>query len=171
MSAKQVFIILFMMLTVGATGAFANELNFAYVDIATVFDNYEKTKENDKTLQEEGRKKEEERDALVHEVRQIKDEIILLNADAKEKKQDELEGKVRELQDFDRNANKELGAKRREVVRGIFKDIDDTVKRYGERKGIDFILNEKSLLYHSTRHDVTNEILKELNADFAKNRR
>jgi len=149
----------------------AEAQKFAYVDIAKVFDGYEKTRDNDRTLQEEGRKKEEERDALIHEIRQVKDELILLNDTAKQKKQGDLEAKVRELQEFDRNAKRELSSQRRDVVQEIFKNIDDTVQRYGERKGIDMIFNEKSLLYQNPRYDITEDVLKDLNKSYARQRK
>ena len=151
-----------------AVPGYGQNEKFAYVDIAKVFDNYEKTKDQDRTLQEAGRKKEEERDALVHQIRQLKDEMVLLNDEAKEKKQGELETKVRGLQDYDQQAKQALGEQRREIVREIFKDIDDTVQRYGERKGLDFIFNEKSLIYHTAHYDATEEILKDLNKSYVK---
>ena len=144
----------------------AAEPKFAFVDVAKVFDNYQKTKDNDKSLQEKGRSKEEERDALVHEVRQLKDELALLGEDARAKKQDDLEGKIRTLQDFDQKTKQDLGNQRRTVVQEIFKDIDDTVQRYGERKGLDLVFNERALLFHSTAYDATEDVLKELNKDY-----
>ena len=140
----------------------------AYVDVAKVFDSYQKTKDNDRVLQESGKKKEEERDALVHEIRQIKDEMALLNDDAKNKKQDTLTGKMKELQAFDQDARQNLGEQRNKVVREIFKDIDDTVQRIGERKGLDMIFNERALLYHTSKMDLTKEVTDELNKGYTK---
>lgn len=141
---------------------------FAYVDVAKVFDEYQKTKDNDRTLQDAGKKKETERDQLVHAVRQMKDELVLLNDDSKAKKQEELETKIKQLQEFDRAAKKQLGDQRSTIVREIFKDIDDTVKRIGERKGIDVIFNERAMIYHNPKYDLTTEVLTELNKEYAK---
>lgn len=139
---------------------------YAYVDVAKVFDGYEKTKENDKVLQEAGKKKETERDAIVQAVRQLKDEIVLLAEDARPKKQEALDAKIRELQDFDRAAKLDLGQQRNKVVREIFKDIDDTLQRYGERKGYDMVFNERALLFRSGKFDVTQDVLTELNKSY-----
>lgn len=144
---------------------------YAYVDVAKLFDEYVKTKDNDKVLQEAGKKKEQERDAIVQEIRRMKDEMALLSEEAKAKKQETIESKLRELQDFDTSAKRELGTQRNKVVREIFKDIDETVKRYGERKGIDMIFNDKALLYRNPEQDVTAEVLTELNKDYSKQRR
>ncbi|HTL48185.1 MAG TPA: OmpH family outer membrane protein [Verrucomicrobiae bacterium] len=146
----------------------AAEPTYVYVDVAVLFDEYQKTKDNDEVLKNLGQSKEQERDTLVNEVRAIKDEMVLLNDDAKTAKQEALDEKIRKLQDFDQSAKRELGEKRNKLVREIFKDIDDTVQRFGERKGYDMILNERALLYRNPKLDVTQEILKELNKGYKK---
>lgn len=139
---------------------------YAYVDVAKVFDGYQKTKDNDQVLQSAGKKKELERDNLVHEIRQLKDELVLLREDSKAKKQEQMEAKVKMLQDFDANARQDLGEQRNVVVREIFKDIDDVVQRYGQRKGLDMIFNERSLIYHNAQYDLSKEVLDELNKEY-----
>ncbi len=144
---------------------------YAYVDVAKVFDEYQKTKDNDQTLQAAGKKREMERDNLVHEVRQLKDELVLLREDAKAKKQEQLDAKLKTLQDFDAKAREDLGEQRNKVVREIFKDIDDSVQRYGERKAIDLIFNERALIYHNQQLDISKEIIDELNKNYAARKR
>ena len=150
---------------------FAEGEKYAYVDVAKVFDEYQKTKDNDQVLQASGKKKETERDSLVLEIRQMKDEMVLLADDAKLKKQEVLNQKIKTLQDFDMQAKQELGEQRNKVVRDIFKDIDDAVQRFGERKGIDFILNERALLYRNSKYDVTAEVIQEINKDYSAKKR
>jgi Skp family chaperone for outer membrane proteins len=155
----------------GAAPLFAAEAGkYACVDVAKVFDQYQKTKDNDKLLQEAGKKKEKERDVLVNEIRQMKDELLLLSDEAKEKKREALQAQVKKLSDFDQNTRQGLGEQRNQVVQGIFKDIDNTVQRYGERKGLELIFNERALLYHHTKLDITQEILNELNKEYTKKR-
>jgi len=149
-----------------AVPAWARLEKVGYVDVAKIFDEYQKTKDNDAKLQAAGKKKEEERDAVVHEIRRLKDEQALLAEDAREKKQEAIDAKIRELQDFDAAARRELGEQRNIKVREIFKDIDDVVQRYGERKAFDLILNDRVLLYRNARFDVTQEVLEELNRNY-----
>lgn len=143
----------------------------AFVDVAKIFDGYQKTKDNDAKLQAAGKKKEEERDALVHEVRRLKDEQALLAEGAREKKQEAVDAKVRELQEFDAQARRDLGEQRNQTVRAIFKDIDEVVQRYGERKGMDFVFNDRVLLYRSNRFDVSKDVLDELNRNYQKEKK
>ena len=139
---------------------------YGFVDVAKVFDEYQKTKENDRVLQEAGKKKEEERDGLVREVRQMKDELALLGEDAKAKKQEALSGKIKELQDFDRDTRQALGDQRNTVVREIFKDIDDTVQALGQSKGLELVFNDRALLYHNPKLDLTHEVADQLNKNY-----
>ncbi len=173
---KGIIFSIFVMLTAFASHAMAADapagtMKYAYVDVAKVFDEYQKTKDNDQTLQSAGKKKEMERDNLVHEIRQLKDELVLLRDDAKGKKQEQMDAKVKALQDFDQAARQGLGEQRNQVVREIFKDIDDAVQRYGQRKGIDLILNERSLVYHNAQFDISKDILAELNKEYASKKK
>lgn len=140
---------------------------YGFVDVAKVFDEYVKTKENDRVLQEAGKKKEEERDSFVREIRQLKDELALLADDAKAKKQDALSKKIKELQDFDGDTRQALGEQRNGVVREIFKDIDDTVQALGQKKGLDFVFNDRALLYRNPKFDLTREVTEQLNKNFS----
>ena len=165
---KQIFItgVILALSFCFALPAWAKMDKVGYVDVAKVFDGYQKTKDNDTKLQTAGKKKEEERDALVHEVRRLKDEQALLAEDTREKKQEAIDAKIRELQEFDAAARRELSEQRNKTVREIFKDIDDVVQRYGERKGFDMIFNDRVLLFRSAAFDLTNDVLGELNRSY-----
>lgn len=151
--------------------AWAVTEKMGYVDVAKVFDGYQKTKDNDVKLQAAGKKKEQEREAIINEVRRLKDEQALLGEEAREKKQESIDVKVRELQDFDAGARRELGEQRNKTVREIFKDIDTVVQSYGERKAFDLILNDRVLLYRNARFDVSSDILDELNRNYSKEKK
>ncbi len=147
---------------------YAADAKYAFINVAKIFDDYTKTQDNNAALQEAGKKKEQEREVIVHDIRQIKDELALLNDNAKTDKQELLDGKLRDLQEFDQKAKRELGEDRNKMIREIFKDIDDTVQRYGERKGYDMIFSDRALLYQNSKFDITEDVLKELNKNYKK---
>ena len=156
----------------GSGSVFAGgEGKYVYVDVAKVLEGYQKTKDNDTSLQTNAQKKQKDRDALVQTVRQLKDEVALLAEDARGKKQETLDAKIRELQDFESAAKRDLDAQRNKAVREIFKDIDDTIQRYGERKGYDFIFNERALLFRNAKYDMTADVLSELNKNYGKQKK
>lgn len=162
--------VLFIFSSTGLSWAAVKE-KFATVDIGKVFDDYEKTKKYDQEFQTEGKLKQEERDAIVHEVRRLRDEQALLAEDARREKQNAIDAKMKELENFDNEVRKTLGEKRNKAVREVFQEIENVMTQYGERKGFDFIFNDRALLYKDKRFDVTPEILKELNDRYKKGKR
>ena len=135
---------------------------FATVDIGKIFDEYEKTKKYDQEFQTEGRLKQEERDAIVHEVRRLRDEQALLSEDARQGKQEAIDVKLKELEKFDNEVRQALGEKRNKAVREVFQDIENVMMQYGERKGYDFIFNDRAILYRNKQYDITADVLNEL---------
>ena len=144
---------------------------FATVDIGKVFDEYEKTKKYDQEFQTEGRLKQEERDAIVHEVRRLRDEQALLSEDARSEKQATIDSKLKELENFDGDVRQTLGEKRNQAVREVFQDIENVLMQYGERKGYDIIFNDRALLYRNKQYDVTADVIKELGDRYKKEKR
>lgn len=166
-----VFGLVVLMSVKSATVALAAETKMAYVDVEKIFDEYEKTKKFDGELQTEGKGKQSKRDAIVSDIRKLKDEQALLSEDKKKQKQTEIESKLKDLDSFDESARKELGEKRNNVMKEIFTDIDTLLRSYGQRKGYDFILNERALLYKNSKYDETANVLKELNENYRKQKK
>ena len=140
----------------------------AYVDVAEVFDNYQKTKDQDLSLKGVGEQKEKERAELVKAARQLEDEMSLLAKEARQQKQEQLIEKKRQLEDFDREVRRQLGESREKVVREIFQDIDATIAEFGKAKGYDFILNDRVLLYRNPTLNITKAVLEELMKKYKK---
>jgi Skp family chaperone for outer membrane proteins len=148
--------------------AWAAKEKIAIVSVSQVFDEYDKTKEFDESFQTEGRIKQEERDAIVHEIRRLRDEQAVLSEDARSGKQAEIDIKLKELDEFDLQAKRDLGAKRNTAVREVFQDIENTLKQYGQRKGFEYILNDRALLFHRDSLNVTKDVIGELNKSYQK---
>ncbi|MEI7751580.1 MAG: hypothetical protein WCJ71_05745, partial [Candidatus Omnitrophota bacterium] len=100
------FLAILMMLGLSLP-AFAVEMKVAYVDVGEVFDNYQKTKDQDLVLKTAGEAKEKERNDMMAKIRSSEDELALLAADARASKQEQLIEKKRQLEDFDRNVRQQ----------------------------------------------------------------
>ena len=133
---------------------FAAELKIAYVDVAEVFDNFQKTKDQDLVLKAAGEAKEKERLDMTGAIRKMEDEIALLSADARAAKQEQLIEKKRQLEDFDRTIRQQLAEQRDKVVREIFQDIDSVVQDYSGKAGYDMVLNKRVLLFQKKQFDI-----------------
>ena len=151
-------------LLVGAAGqAFAKEYKIGYVDLAKVFDEFKKTKDSEKKLEEKGKAKEAERAKLVDELRRLKDEQALLSDKAKADKQTVIDTKIKALQDFDRITRDELVKERNDMLGGILKDIEKVVSDYAKANNYDMILNSRMLLYGQDQYDLTKDVVANLN--------
>jgi outer membrane protein len=159
---------LVLVMALGLSGsAFAAD-KIGYVDLARVFDEYNKTKTFDKTLESKGAAKQGDRDKMVNEIKKLRDEAELLGAKAKEDKQAAIDDKIKALQDFDRVTRDDLRKQRDGMVRDILKEIETVIQNYGKSEGYSFIFNDRVLVYKSETADLTNAVIKVLNDSYAK---
>ncbi len=143
-------------------------LSIGYIDLAKIFDQYEKTKDSDKNLETEWQGRQSEIKVLREDITRLKDELEVLSESAKLKKQEVVDSKIKELQGFTKEIQDELTSERNEIVRQILKDIDTIINKYGESNGYDLILNERVLLYRAEGLDLTDKIVKILNDKYKK---
>lgn len=150
-----------------ATGVYAAD-KIGTVDLARVFDEYTKTKEFDKNLESKGAAKQAERDKMVADVKKLRDEAELLSAKAKDDKQTVIDEKIKTLQDFDRTTRDALRKERDGMVRDILKEIEVVIQDFGKAQGFGYIFNDRVLVYKSEGNDLTNQVIKVLNDNYAK---
>ena len=155
-----------MMFSVSGAQAAADKIGT--VDLARVFDEYTKTKEFDKNLETKGAAKQAERDKMVADVKKMRDEAELLSAKAKDDKQAVIDEKIKTLQDFDRTTRDGLRKERDGMVRDILKEIEVVIQDFGKAQGFGYIFNDRVLVYKSEGNDLTNQVIKVLNDNYAK---
>jgi len=160
-AASIIFVAMF------ASGALAAE-KLGFVDLTRLFDEYSKTKEYDKVLEDKQKSYESERDKKVNEVKQIQDKMNLLNEKEKEKKKADLEEKIKALQEFDRIEKTDLSKERDEKMKEILKDIERAVAEYAKSNGYTLIFNDRVLVYQDKSLDVTDGVSKILQGYYKK---
>lgn len=161
------FLAILMMLGLSLP-VFAAELKVAYVDVGEVFDNYQKTKDQDLVLKTAGEAKEKERNDMMAKIRSMEDELALLAADARAAKQEQLIEQKRQLEDFDRNVRQQLAEQRDKVVREIFQEIDTIVQDLSAKNGYDMVFNKRVLLAQKKNFDITAQVSAELAKKYKK---
>lgn len=142
----------------------AEELKVGYIDLSTVFDEYDRTKSSEATLDRQGRQKEAEFEGRMNELKKLRENLELLNDEAKETKTREAEEKAESLQQFRNSTARDLRRDRDKVAKEILTDIRTAIQDYGKANGFSLILDARSLLYAQQAHDVTDEVLKLLNS-------
>ena len=150
--------------------SFAGGEKIGFVELKSLFDNYEKTKKADEAIAEIVKEKQAERDSFVADIRSIKDEIAMYadGSDEKAKKEELIDQKIKELQAFDEKTREEVRQIRDENVKEIFDDINAVIQAYGDKKGYDFIIGDRALVYKSEKFNLTSQIEKDLADEYKK---
>ncbi len=143
--------------------------NIAYVDLATVFDGYEKTKDYDVTLEQSQKQKQDEIDKKVENIKQLQDKLDLLNEEEKKTKQEEILELTKSLQEFQRSAEMDLTEQRNAKLKEVLQDIQDVVEEIAKQNKYDYILNDRVLLYGNETLNISQEVLNKLNEKYKKN--
>lgn len=148
-----------------ATAAFAQEKGkIGYVDLSRLFDEYYKTKDYDKILEAEHKQYEQESKAKIEKIREQQGKLELLKESQKKAVEQEIETMKNDLLEYDRQKKTTLTKERNEKIREILLEIEKIVSGYAEQNGYSMILNDRVLIYGEPTRDLTESVLKNLNA-------
>ncbi|MDP8253786.1 MAG: OmpH family outer membrane protein [Candidatus Kaelpia aquatica] len=139
---------------------------FACVDLEQVFNEYQKTKDEEAKLTKIGEEKQKDIDSKLKEVDRLKEKMDLLSDKEKEKVKVELDQKMEELRQFDRQVRTDLMRQRNEIIEGILQEINEVVEDYSKSKKYTIMFNSRALLYKNNDLDVTKELIEYLNKQY-----
>lgn len=171
MRSLKVCVFVIVLLLAFVSGSRAQTLDgkkIGYLDISRVFDQYEKTKDYDKVLEGKHKEYESERNKKLEKIREAQNKLGLLKDSEKGKLQSDIEQQRSELLEFDQQQQMDLRKHRDEVIREILQEAEKVVKDYAEKNGYALILNDRVLIYNDKSFDITDAILKILNAGYKK---
>ncbi len=149
-----------------ATTVHAKDLKIAYVDLARIFDNYQKTKEYDAVLQKEAMAYQKQRNDMVSKIRDAQGKLAVLKADEKQKLQADVDKQTTDLFDFDKQKRTELTQKHDDKVKEILLEIQKIVSDIAKKGDYTFILNDRVLMYAEPTSNITEQVLKTLNDSY-----
>lgn len=162
---KMIIILVAVIFSFGITPTFAgDQAKIGYVDLSRLFDEYYKTKEYDKVLEAEHKVYEQDSKAKIDKLREEQGKLALLKEDQKKATEDGIEKMKNELLEYDRQKKTDLTKERNEKIREILLEIEKIVSGYAEQNGYTVILNDRVLIYADKGLDLTEDILKNLNA-------
>ena len=156
----------------GATSAFAADSGaikrIGIVNTAKLFNDYKGTKETVEKFKQISESKQKERDKMVSELKNLREELSLLNEKARGEKPQAMETKLKALADFDNQVKTELLKERDEQRAAIFQEIETVVNSFAKDKGYDLVIDGQAVLYGVESADLTDPILTILNNRYAK---
>ena len=160
----------------------------ATVDLRKVFDNYWKTKEADSALKDRAAEMDKEFKDLTEDYKKSKDEYTKLqaqandqavSADEREKRKNAAEAKLLQIREseqtiegFRRQASATLDEQKRRMRDKILAEIQNLVTSKAKSAGYSMVLDTAAeslnstpvLVYSTDDNDITDDILKQLNA-------
>ena len=145
----------------------AQDLKVGYVNAAKLFADYQRTKDSEVVLEQKGKQKQGELESRMNELKKMRQGLEPLNDQTKEAKGKELEEKSDEFKRLKARSERELLKDRNDVAKAILDEISQVVTDYAKANGFSLILDERSLLYGEPGRDLTDELLKALNARYA----
>ena len=148
----------------------AEELKIGFVNVAKVFDGYERTKVSDAALEKKGQQKESELEGRLNELKKLRESLELMNDESRDTKVRDIEAKADELKRFRANAARDLRRERDEIAQEILKEIRQTVEAYAKANGFSLMLDERSILFGQAGFEATDAVLKDLNSRYGARR-
>jgi len=152
------------------SSALAAAEKFGSVDVGKLFDQYEKTKEYSKSLEDKASSYEKERDVKLSEIKQMQDKLNLLSDAEKEKKQKEIDDLIKSAREFAMNRETDLKKEGDDRLKEVAKDIEDAVSEYAKKEGYTMVFNERVFVYSNKANDITSKVFELLQAKNKKDK-
>jgi len=164
MKIIKIGLVSFFLLAVCATGVYADKnFKIGYVDLSRLFDEFYKTKDYDKVLEERTKTFEENRNEKIEKIRESQGKIGLLKDDEKAKLEENIEEMKASLLEYDRQKKTDLTKDRNEKIREILLEIEKVVSDYADKEKYSIILNDRVLIFGNETYNLTEKVLSILN--------
>ncbi|MCM8786882.1 MAG: OmpH family outer membrane protein [Candidatus Omnitrophica bacterium] len=162
------FLFIVSILLMWVTNSYSKELKIGYVDFFKVYNEYEKTKEYEKIIDEKKENKEQELKTKAKELEKLQNKISMLNEKEQEKEKEDFRKKLTDFEKMRRSSYIDLKKERDEMMKEIITDIESVIRNYAKKNNFDFVLNENIVLFGDPSVDITKDILKIVNEEYRK---
>lgn len=158
-----------LMFTLAAGTLSAQDAKIVYIDSQRIITESASGKEAMKQLNAVKDQKEAEVQKREKKLKSLGESIQAKSATMTPAAKDELEAQyereAKDLQRYIKDAQDEWRELQKKYLMPLDKEITDTIKAYGEKNGIDLILDKTNpvILYSSGKIDITNQIMDILN--------
>jgi len=138
-------------------------LKIGYVSLTRVFDQYKKTIDYDKVLEQKSTDYKKQLNDLVAKIQDSERKLTLLKEPERSSLAAQMEKDKQSLKEFMQKNETDLRKDRDDKIREILLEIEGVVKDYAQKEKFDIILNDRVLIYGGESFDLTQKILDLLN--------
>lgn len=137
----------------------------AYINAAIILKEAPQAIAASKAMEKEFKGREMKLRALLTEINAAEEKFnkdsAIMNDGQKKKAEENVLGKKREFRFGQQSLKEDLQIRRKDAVKSLQVVISGVIKKFGKKKGYDFIFTE-GVAYVDESHDITADILKEL---------
>lgn len=158
---------------IAVTPAFAADVKLGYIDMQRALNTSEAGKAAKEQLAARVKKYQDEINVKQEEIRKLKEELekqgALLSESTRAAKEKDYQQRLKDFQRFTKDAQDELQGKDEEFTRKILESMQNITRDFGLKNGYTFIfVKNEGMLFVDDRADVTEDVLKLLNASHKK---
>ena len=171
---KKLVLVIFSMALFGLmAGSIGTEtFKFGIVDANRVLLNYQKAIEADKILKNAEKRLQEKLDVIGEEIRTLQERKEKAELFESEEQINESQNKIQQKQleyqqEFERGGQV-LSEKRQELLTPILKELEELIIKVGKEENYDLIINKQAALYFNEKYDLTDKLIKLINAGAEK---
>jgi len=156
------------------SSAWAADTKIGYLDMQRALNTSEAGKAAKDQLQEKLKKYQEQINSKQADLTKLKNDLekqgMTLNEAARAAKEKDYQQKLKDFQRFTKDAEEDLQARDAEFTKKILEVLEKIVQDYGKKNGFAMIFDARAagMLYADKSTDLTEDILKALNAEKAK---
>ena len=167
-------VLMALMLAVMTGSAWAADIKLGYLDMQRTLNTSEAGKAAKEQLQEKLKKYQEQVNLKQDELQKLKNDLekqgMALTEASRAAKEKDYQQKLKDFQRFTKDAEEDLQARDGEFTKKILETLEKIVQEYGKKHNYSMIFDARSagMLYADTSVDLTEEILKALNAAQSK---
>ncbi|ACD94487.1 OmpH family outer membrane protein [Trichlorobacter lovleyi] len=167
-------VMMVLMLALMSGSVWAADTKIGYLDMQRALNTSETGKAAKAQLQEKLKKYQEQINSKQEELQKLKNDLekqgLALTEASRAAKEKDYQQKLKDFQRFTKDAEEDLQARDGEFTKKILEVLEKIVQEYGKKNGYSVIFDARSagMLYADTSVDLTDEILKALNAAQSK---
>ncbi|MDY0301500.1 MAG: OmpH family outer membrane protein [Trichlorobacter sp.] len=164
------FLLVITLMMLGAGVAQAAETKIGYIDMQRTLNLSEAGVQAKNQLQDKVQGYQKQINAKQEELQKLKNDLekqsVALNEATRAAREKDYQQKLKDFQRFAKDAEEDMQARDGELTRKILETLEKLISDYGSKNGFTVILDAHSagLLYADKSIDVTDAVLKELNA-------
>lgn len=153
----------------------ANAADVAKIGVANLQRILE-TSNQGKSAQEEIKKQKDQMElelkqkgGEIEELRkQLERESMVMSKEKREEKEREIRIKLNDFKSLQKRYRSQLQSLEKKLVNGLLKEVSALVEEIGKKEGYLLIINNAGVMYSPNSINITDKVIKELNARFAK---